>query len=454
MMAIRLLILLFLTGLSTFSCAQEPMQSWIENQIKAKLQEKKINTNLTDLQKEQVSQNGKGVDRQRESPSADPRSTSLVDQSSATDFFSIAANLIPVTPGLSQAISPTGSPLSDSNAAGSTTATASLYAILAALNRKTPTDPEFYKLHVDARRFFFTIGTAASKQVTDNTDAPAAVYGAKVLLINGRELYKGKKDDKKSNLGKIEEAQRVLGATAEVSVKLTQTIGFLIFKQFHPNDVNAQGQPLDPARYANFDKEQLATTDAWEHTLNSLNFDTKKQIDTLIEAELPTFDKERETLLKAYDDISKGMQMSLSYVANIRDSHGNNDHRAELIFDYGINSRINWTVNASGDYTDRKLTQNSAGGRFATSFQGDLTKSSAGNIRTPLRLTFSGEGKWLTKQKPQYTFETGLSIPLTLGVDIPLVYRFANRTAQINRKDSEARLGLSIDISHLVQAFK
>src|SRR5258708_40233701 len=45
---------------------------------------------------DQVGQNGKGTDRQRQSPSADPRSTSLVDQSSVTDFISVAASLLPV----------------------------------------------------------------------------------------------------------------------------------------------------------------------------------------------------------------------------------------------------------------------------------------------------------------------------------------------------------------------
>jgi hypothetical protein len=96
----------------------------------------------------------------------------------------------------------------------------------------------------------------------------------------------------------------------------------------------------------------------------------------------------------------------------------------------------------------------SKGGRFATSFQGDLTKSSSAWAKTPIRLTFSGEAKWLTSQKPQYTFQSQLSIPLSPGVDLPIVYRYADRTAQINQTDSEARLGLSVDVSRLAQAFK
>src|SRR6266436_6722350 len=72
--------------------------------------------------KQQVGENGKGSDRQKESPSTDSRSTSLVDQSSATDFFSVAANVIPVTPSLSKFIAPNTS--TDAGASGSATATA------------------------------------------------------------------------------------------------------------------------------------------------------------------------------------------------------------------------------------------------------------------------------------------------------------------------------------------
>src|SRR5437016_1831631 len=126
----RTLTLIVVVALSTSANAQQPLQNWIDAQIKSQLQEKGVEVNPTQLKKEQVVQNGKGVDRQRESPSNDPRSTSLVDQSSASDFFSVAANLIPVTPGLSQVVSSSGGASSDSSAAGSTTATASLYAIL------------------------------------------------------------------------------------------------------------------------------------------------------------------------------------------------------------------------------------------------------------------------------------------------------------------------------------
>ncbi len=50
--------------------------------------------------------------------------------------------------------------------------------------------------------------------------------------------------------------------------------------------------------------------------------------------------------------------------------------------------------------------------------------------------------QWLTGQKPQYTFQVKLTIPLSAGIDLPIVYRYANRTALLNQTGAEARLGL------------
>src|SRR5690348_5217631 len=112
----------------------QSFDEWFESRIKADI----------------VGRNGNGPEKQRESPSTDTRSTSLVDRTSASDFLSVAANVIPVTPGLSQFTSGTGGNGAGAGAAGSTTATATLYALLAAFNRKSPTDPQFYKDHTDA----------------------------------------------------------------------------------------------------------------------------------------------------------------------------------------------------------------------------------------------------------------------------------------------------------------
>jgi hypothetical protein len=422
--------------LSAWGQGQPGVNGWIDKQI----------DDLLD--KQVVGQNGQGSDRQRESPSADSRSTSLVDQSSATDFFSVAANIIPVTPGLSQFVSSTGSSGNTSGAAGSTTATTSLFALLAGLNKVNPTDPKFYAEHVFSRRFSFTVGTAASTLATDNTDTPATVYGAKVLLINARELYT------KANLARIKQAQEANANAAKASAALKLQVKKLIFAALNPTSVDANGEPSDLDSFAAFIRDHLAGDANFQATLSSLSTDTKKRIQTVIENSLAAFSQERAVFQQKYDEISKAQQLSISYTADIRDAKGNNYHRVELIFDYGLSPRINWTVNASGDYTDRKTSSDSKGGRFATSFQGNLTQPDSAWGKTPITLTFSGEGKWQTSQKPQYTFESKLTIPLVPGVELPLAYRYANRIAQINQTASEARMGLSVDISRLAHAFK
>jgi hypothetical protein len=425
--------LVLVTCICKISVAQsEPgVNGWVDQQL---------------FDKATVGQNGQGSDRQRESPSGDTRSTSLVDQSSATDFLSVAASVIPVTPGLSQFVAGGGG--GNSGAAGDTTATASLYSLLAGLNKMSPTDPQFYAAHVFSRRISFTIGTASSTLAIDNTDTPAAVYGAKVLLINGRELYK------KQNLERLKKVQSTTSGAAVASIRLKTQISKLIFASLNPDSVDPQGEPTDPLKFATFFTEHLATDAVFQATFNSLSSDARKRIQSLMDDSSAVFSQERATLQQEYDEISKAQQLSVSYTADIRDAKGNNQHRIEVIFDYGLSPRINWTVNASGDYTDRKTDTDSSGGRVATSFQGDLTKPNSSWGKTPIRLTFSGEGKWQTSQKPQYSFESKLTIPLIPGVDLPIVYRYANRIAQISQTDSEAHFGLSVDISRLARGSK
>jgi len=473
------------------------------------------------LDKQQVGQNGKGSDKQKDSPSADSRSTSLVDQSSATDFISVAASLIPVAPSLSNsgAGSTSGSTQSGT---GTGTVTSSLYALMAALNKKSPTDPAFYKDHVNTRRISFTIGTAASTQATDNTTTPATVYGSKVLLINSRELYTSQ------NLRRIRILQEQLSSETVTAAQLTTQIEQAMCIALHPDCAADHGlqqvmlsspgsgykagdtltvsggtggtvtvlavdgngaiksivvsstgskysladnlsttggsgagatlnvnslAPIDAGVFRKFQAAQLSS-DNVAATVKALPPDTQKQVQALVEGSIHPFSALRTALNDTYDEISKGMQMSISGTANIRTGQGNNGYRAEFISDYGLSTNINWTINGSFDYTDRKAAKDSRGGRLATSFQGNLTNPAGGWSKAPLTLAFSGEGDWLSSQKPQYSFDAKLSVPIAPGFDLPIEYRYANRAAQINQHDSQVRLGLTVDISRVAQALK
>jgi len=210
---------------------------------------------------------------------------------------------------------------------------------------------------------------------------------------------------------------------------------------------------VDAKVFMTFDQTQLTEANL-ASTVHALPDNAKKQIQSLVENAIQPFSKLRTDLNNEYDQISKGMQMSISAAGNNRTGQGNNNYRAEFIFDYGLSTRINWTVNGSFDYTDRKMGLDSRGGRFATSFQGNLTSPTGGWSKSPLRLIFSGEGDWLSLQKPQYSFDAQLNVPITPGFDLPIEYRYANRAAQINQADSQVRFGLTVDLSRITQALK
>jgi hypothetical protein len=482
------------------------------------------------LDKQQVGQNGKGSDRQLQSPSTDSRSTSLVDQSSATDFVSAAGSLIAVAPSFSQAGSGSTSGSSQTGV-GTGTTTASFYALMAAFNKTNPTDPTFYKDHVFSRRISLTIGTAASTQATDNTTTPSTVYGAKYLVINHRELYR------EENLKSISGIQKKLSNETVAAAKLTPKIKEIMCAALHPDcfvngalskvgvivsspgsgykigDIlevggtgsggevevfgvdkdggvtNVQLSPdgssgsnysvatnvptkptpgasghgatvsitvlssVDAKVFTTFDQTQLTEANL-ASTVKALPDNANKQIQSLVENSIQPFSELVTDLNDIYDKISKGRQMSISATGNNRTGQGNNNYRAEFIYDQGLSTRINWTVNGSFDYTDRKMGLDSRGGRLATSFQGNLTNPTGGWSKSPLRLIFSGEGDWLSLQKPQYSFDAQLSIPITPGFELPIEYRYANRAAQINKADSEVRFGLTVDLSRITQALK
>src|SRR6267378_4692341 len=141
--------------------AQSPttFNDWLNQRVQAALDAAK------------VQENGKGSSRQKETPSTDDRSTSLVDQSSATDFLSTALQLIPVSNinGLAPGQMPGSSADASKQGTGSGSVTATGYSLIAALSKHALTDPQFYKDHTNARRISFTVGTSASDAATDGT---------------------------------------------------------------------------------------------------------------------------------------------------------------------------------------------------------------------------------------------------------------------------------------------
>jgi hypothetical protein len=423
------------------------LDDWLRNRIEAKIAAAHPPTDTL-----LVEANSNRAIRQKESPAGDARSTSLVDQSSASDFVDVALALAPVSTGAS----------STPGNAGTGVVTASAYSLLAMFNKKSLTDPEFYKAHTGARQLSFSLGSTASDMVQDNTDKPGTTVGFKYTLLNDREIYS------RRNQKLLGDLQAKFSTVTAVETKVNGTIQIMLFCA-----ANADGiADVNPTELTSFCAKRGASTlstplrDAIANYIASINgptgFDftslpesTLKQVDALIDANLETFASLRAMINSTYDQIKQGRQLALTATYINRPDLGTDDFRSTLVFDYGLAPRLNWTVNGSFDHRNRKVGFDTRGGRFATEFLARLTGYSDDLWgRQPITLAFAGEGKWLTRQKPQYSVQAKLTFPITAGIDLPIVYRWAKRIDLVDQEGKELKLGFTVDVGNLSQLLK
>jgi hypothetical protein len=421
----RLVFGFVLVALHLEAYAQTPQtfDTWFEEQVAALIREASVDLNNNDPR------------RQREAPAADPNSTSLVDQSSASDFVSLALSV------LRDQVGTIGSTTTGSTATGSVTVSA--YSLLALASRTDLTDPTFYKEHTGARRVYLTIGTAASTQAEDNTTKDATVLGVKYLLSNQRDLYA------RGNLEQLEMVQEALKKTALARAQAKDEVQRLIFTLAQPAEVRDDGT-LNTETFA-----VAFSDDNFPKLLALLTPAHLEQVRTLLKLRLQPFQLVRTALEAAHRGIRNRAQFAVAYTGKLRKDEGYNDHQFTIIYDHGLTDRLSWTVNAVGDVRDRRTSDNVHGARLAMEFLGQLT--SPGDElwgRTPMTLSISGEAQARDSQKPTFTFQAKLTIPISTGIDLPVIYRFANRTPTSEETDPEARLGITIDTGRLAQLFR
>lgn len=382
--------------------------------------------------------NGKGIDKQATTPSVDRRSASLVDQSSVPDLVSAAINFIPSA--TFRGASPSSTGTGGSGASGSGSVTATLYALMASARGTGVTDPLYYRAHPGARQLSFTAGSANSTQALDNTTGAAATLGVKYLVLNRREIFSA------HNLKLREGLQALGGLDAIQMARVFLQVQTLIYQSVCPGKTH-------PEMLSECD---LAPSTFVRDTLSKLSDDVALKVDSLIASSLAPVDLAfQEQIEKAYDEISKAPQISFAYATDLRHDVGYSRHRGAFILDHGLSKNLSYTVNASSEFIDRKgVSPNSNGGRFAAEGQYQITRSKATSTRSSLVLSFSGEGDWLSKQKPQYTGQVKTQIPLGSGISLPVAYTYQNRAAQLNHSNSEAKLGLSIDFAKVIQGLK
>jgi len=437
--------LIFVITLSLYCAAvgfaQNHVDIWLRDRIEAKIT---------------VEANSNRAIRQKEAPAGEIRSTSLVDQSSAGEFVNVALALAPVATGANARAAGNGS--------GSGVVTASFYSLLALLNKRDLTDPEFYKAHTSARQLSFSLGSTASDITKDNTDNAGTTFGFKFTFFNDREIYSKRNGQLLANL------QSKLSTVSAIETRVKAKILIKLFCAHNQAAIDgvtdlqrsefcaAPDQPSPPAAlaaaFANF-ISSINTEAGFTNAINTLPALSLKEIDGLIDRNLDLFGTLRERIDSTYDAIKNGRQLAIVATYVNRPDLGTDDFRGTLAFDYGLSPSLNWTVNGSFDHRDRKAGFDTRGGRFATEFLGRLTGYGSDLWgRQPITLAFAGEGKWLTKQKPQYSVQAKLTIPIAAGLDWPIVYRWSKRIDLVDKEGKELKMGLTVDLSNLSQLLK
>jgi hypothetical protein len=152
------------------------------------------------------------------------------------------------------------------------------------------------------------------------------------------------------------------------------------------------------------------------------------RLDAMIEADLSAFGAYREQLNNAYDSIRNGPQFAFSC------QMFKNNNRMQAIFDYGLGNSVTWTWNAS--------TADFRTVRAASEFKARLTPERS----RPITISAAAETRWLTGLNPEYAVQGKLTLPISPGVDFPIVIRYRNHSGPM-----VVTGGVTLDVGRLRQ---
>ena len=380
-------------------------------------------------------------------PSSSSTSTSLVDQSTASDLFGAAMDLA----GLA-----TKSP---GNNNSSFSGVASAYSLKAAIDHHDPLDPRFYTDNQGWREVWITLGVEYPDSESPVGTQPATLLGLKLLLLNKRDLSTKANQNKINRLfdpsGSFNVSMGAIDLSVEQYLYSNRTSGEGI-----PDSVcvdNTGGQPLaqlecDALKRTYFKDTYWKGSDVIASSVTRFLKDTDlKEIDHIIEERIGSLVNFVTQVNSTVNEIRKAPQLSSSFQSTLRPGTAHNAYRTELIFDYGLANRLNLTINGSFDYDDMRPTGViQQGGRFALNVQYMIGRGFQLSGKDPWVLSLSSQGSWMTSTSPTYEAQTVLTIPIASGVDFPISFTYANRTALIKEADVKGKFGFTFDLAKLL----
>jgi hypothetical protein len=454
-------------SVTTAPQGSDNFNDWLSNRIDARI---KSSTQARIDQRSNVNQT--------EAPALSDSSTSLVDQSSASDLIGVALNLAGLTKSSD-----------DSNEKTSAAVTATAYSLYSTFRGEEPLDPAFYNSHRDWRRLSFTLGfekgqtTPASPNANDTT-----IAGAKYLLIAHRDASYHQKE-----LNTVYENIRAAAVsfaqlnkevktflffsdpTLRNKLRIADDVRFFMKTQIESSATNPDDKKqfeallkLPEETWFEFEKEdQFANVrqdikkmvdnkwlgQGFPNLLKALGEDGLKQIDQFIDARLEAFTSLNTASRRAIEQIRKAPQLSISFQSKLRKVEPD-EYLGELIFDYGVHDRINLTINGSYFYKNSRLIgADIRRAKFAGQLQFQMTPEKSLIGRSPLYFFLASEGDWGSGIKSVFKVQGKVKIPIVEGIDFPISLTYANRTDLINERDVRGQFGFTIDSAKLFRAF-
>jgi hypothetical protein len=155
-------------------------------------------------------------------------------------------------------------------------------------------------------------------------------------------------------------------------------------------------------------------------------------------------------------------QLAFSYQASLRQEDGDDEHLWQGIFDYGVASRMNVTVNAGVSRIDRPVIEDDTVVRVSAQAQfrlagGDRRLAGLLRARAPLTLSASLSGGWYGEADDIHKAQVKLTVPMPArlgGVSLPISLTVANRTELIDERDVRGQIGFTLDFAALQQGLR
>ena len=350
--------------------------------------------------------------KQAETPSGSENTTSLVDQSSASDLVGVGLTLA----GLSA--TPT-----DGQNASAVSVTTTAYPFYAAIKGVDPLNPGFYNRSGPWRKLSFTLGYDDEMVVGgDGTTERAKLFGVKYLFVNERDLSKARHREyigtvfsslkaATGSFGRIGDRVKAYIFKHEKVMKTIIKPGFQAFleeemqktsftdgqkmevQRLQSDDINTLFKFDDDGKltwaedvrcrdsikcretfgyYVRFANKYFAE-EGFNDLLGVLGQEALDEIDKFIEGEIDPFMRLDADARTAIEKIRTAPQFSVSVFTRQR-GLGVDEYRGEAIYDYGLANRTNLTLNAGFLYTDSKVIGgDTKGGRAAGQLRLQLT---------------------------------------------------------------------------------